>query len=128
MELVTKQGCHLHRVEIARQMCNSSFMEPHGPAIIHVEASFFALLSCGGGTHSSGVPQRGTGAHPHESHKTSNHWIGFKLAGHKSNRDGIGAVIRIETSHGSQWYTVTTSSAIRRRVTFARISEPAVTQ
>jgi hypothetical protein len=36
MELVTKQGCHLHRVVIARHMCNSSFMEPH-PAIIHVE-------------------------------------------------------------------------------------------
>src|SRR4029077_720703 len=37
MELVTKQGCHLHRVVIARHMCNSSFMEPHDPAIIHVE-------------------------------------------------------------------------------------------
>jgi hypothetical protein len=43
--------------------------------------------------------------------QTSNHWIGFKLVGHKSNRDGIGAVIRIDTSQGSQWYTVTTSSS-----------------
>ncbi len=43
--------------------------------------------------------------------KTSNHWIGFKLVGHKSNRDGIGAVIRIDTSKGSQWETVTTSSS-----------------
>jgi hypothetical protein len=43
--------------------------------------------------------------------KTTNHWIGFKLVGHKSNRDGIGAVIRIETSGGSQWYTVTTASS-----------------
>lgn len=43
--------------------------------------------------------------------KTSNHWIGFKLVGHRSNRDGIGAVIRITTSRGPQWYTVTTASS-----------------
>jgi hypothetical protein len=43
--------------------------------------------------------------------KTANHWIGFKLVGHKSNRDGIGAVIKIETASGPQWYTVTTASS-----------------
>ena len=43
--------------------------------------------------------------------QTTNHWIGFKLVGHKSNRDGIGAVIRIDTSAGPQWYTVTTASS-----------------
>jgi len=43
--------------------------------------------------------------------KTGNHWIGFKLVGHRSNRDGIGAVIRIATSQGSQWDTVTTASS-----------------
>jgi hypothetical protein len=43
--------------------------------------------------------------------KTANHWIGFKLIGHKSNRDGIGAVIRITTSRGPQWATVTTASS-----------------
>ncbi|HEX4037604.1 MAG TPA: CRTAC1 family protein [Acidobacteriaceae bacterium] len=43
--------------------------------------------------------------------KTANHWIGFKLVGHRSNRDGIGGVIRIDTASGSQWYTVTTSSS-----------------
>ncbi len=43
--------------------------------------------------------------------ETANHWIGFRLVGHKSNRDGIGAVIRIDTSQGSQWETVTTSSS-----------------
>lgn len=43
--------------------------------------------------------------------KTANHWIGFKLIGHKSNRDGIGAVIKLDTSKGSQWYTITTSSS-----------------
>jgi hypothetical protein len=43
--------------------------------------------------------------------QTGNHWIGFKLAGHRSNRDGIGAVIHIETAAGAQWYTVTTASS-----------------
>jgi hypothetical protein len=43
--------------------------------------------------------------------KTANHWIGFKLVGHKSNRDGIGAVIEVDTAKGSQWYTVTTASS-----------------
>jgi enediyne biosynthesis protein E4 len=41
--------------------------------------------------------------------QTSNHWLGIKLVGHKSNHDGIGAVIKITTSAGSQWETVTTS-------------------
>jgi enediyne biosynthesis protein E4 len=43
--------------------------------------------------------------------QAGHHWIGFKLVGRKSNRDGIGAVIRVETSAGSQWYTVTTASS-----------------
>lgn len=42
---------------------------------------------------------------------TANHWIGFKLVGHRSNRDGIGAVIRVQSSQGSQWATVTTASS-----------------
>ncbi len=42
---------------------------------------------------------------------TANHWIGFKLVGHRSNRDGIGAVIRVDTASGSQWVTVTTASS-----------------
>jgi hypothetical protein len=43
--------------------------------------------------------------------ETGNHWIGFKLVGHRSNRDGIGGVIRIDTAAGPQWVTVTTSSS-----------------
>lgn len=42
---------------------------------------------------------------------TPNHWLGIKLVGHTSNRDGIGAAIRMDTSKGSQWYTVTTASS-----------------
>jgi hypothetical protein len=42
--------------------------------------------------------------------ETANHWITLHLTGHKSNRDGIGAVVKLTTAHGSQWVTVTTSS------------------
>ncbi|MGA2887137.1 MAG: CRTAC1 family protein [Terracidiphilus sp.] len=41
---------------------------------------------------------------------TANHWINLRLVGHKSNRDGIGAVVKLTTAHGSQWVTATTSS------------------
>ena len=42
---------------------------------------------------------------------TSNHWITLRLVGHKSNRDGIGAVVKLVTDQGSQWVTVTTSGS-----------------
>jgi len=41
---------------------------------------------------------------------TSNHWITLHLTGHKSNRDGIGAVVKVTTAQGSQWITLSTSS------------------
>ena len=41
---------------------------------------------------------------------TANHWITLRLTGHKSNRDGIGAVVKLTTQYGSQWVTATTSS------------------
>ena len=34
---------------------------------------------------------------------TGNHWINLKLTGHKSNRDAIGAVVKVVTSQGAQW-------------------------
>jgi hypothetical protein len=42
---------------------------------------------------------------------THNHWISFQLTGVKSNRDGIGARIKITTSAGSQYATVTTAGS-----------------
>jgi enediyne biosynthesis protein E4 len=36
-------------------------------------------------------------------------WIDFRLVGHRSNRDAIGAAIHITTSAGEQWNRVTTS-------------------
>jgi len=41
---------------------------------------------------------------------TDNHWLTLKLVGHKSNRDGIGAVVKVTTQQGAQWVTVTTAS------------------
>jgi tetratricopeptide (TPR) repeat protein len=37
-------------------------------------------------------------------------WIDFRLIGHRSNRDGIGAMIHIATSADQQWNRVTTST------------------
>jgi len=47
----------------------------------------------------------------HNETKTDNHWLTLLLVGHKSNRDGIGAVIKLTTSAGSQWMTVTTGGS-----------------
>jgi enediyne biosynthesis protein E4 len=38
-----------------------------------------------------------------------NHWLGLKLVGHRSNRDGIGAWIKVQTAAGAQWNEVTTA-------------------
>jgi hypothetical protein len=42
---------------------------------------------------------------------TQNHWITLKLVGVKSNRDGIGAQVKIVTATGEQYATVTTASS-----------------
>jgi enediyne biosynthesis protein E4 len=42
---------------------------------------------------------------------TSNHWIGIKLVGHQSNRDGIGAEIKLTTSKRTQFVTVSTAGS-----------------
>jgi hypothetical protein len=42
---------------------------------------------------------------------TGNHWLGIKLVGHKSNRDGIGAEIKLTTSKGMQFVTVSTAAS-----------------
>jgi hypothetical protein len=42
---------------------------------------------------------------------TSNHWITLNLVGVKSNRDAIGAQVKISTPSGEQFATVTTSSS-----------------
>jgi hypothetical protein len=47
----------------------------------------------------------------HNETAGANHWLSLHLTGHKSNRDGIGAVVKLITACGSQWATVTTSSS-----------------
>jgi hypothetical protein len=39
-----------------------------------------------------------------------NHWIMFDLRGHKSNRDGIGATIKVKTAAGRMLYNHVTTS------------------
>ncbi|MFN7920216.1 MAG: CRTAC1 family protein [Bryobacteraceae bacterium] len=41
---------------------------------------------------------------------SGNHWIGFRLEGRQSNRDAIGARVRLLTAEGQQWNHVTTSA------------------
>jgi len=43
--------------------------------------------------------------------ETSNHWITLNLVGVKSNRDAIGALVRVVTSAGEQFSTVTTTGS-----------------
>jgi hypothetical protein len=43
--------------------------------------------------------------------QTRNHWILLNLVGHTSNRDGIGAVVKLTTSLATQYRTVTTGGS-----------------
>jgi hypothetical protein len=43
--------------------------------------------------------------------ETANHWITLNLVGIRSNRDGIGAQIKISTANGDQFATVTTAGS-----------------
>ena len=47
----------------------------------------------------------------HNEIVTNNHWLLLKLVGHKSNRDAIGAQIKIVTGDGPQYAMVTTAGS-----------------
>jgi hypothetical protein len=47
----------------------------------------------------------------HNETPTNNHWLMLDLVGHKSNRDGIGAEIKLVTAKGSQFATVSTAGS-----------------
>jgi hypothetical protein len=47
----------------------------------------------------------------HNDTATGNHWITLKLVGVKSNKDGIGAQIKVTTPAGNQYATVTTAGS-----------------
>ena len=42
---------------------------------------------------------------------TANHWLTLRLTGHKSNRDAIGAEVKVVTARGEQLATVTTAGS-----------------
>jgi hypothetical protein len=43
--------------------------------------------------------------------ETTNHWVTLNLVGVKSNHDAIGAQVRVLTSAGAQYSTVTTTGS-----------------
>lgn len=47
----------------------------------------------------------------HNETPTQNHWLTLSLIGHKSNRDGIGAEVKVTTSKGLQLATVSTAGS-----------------
>jgi hypothetical protein len=47
----------------------------------------------------------------HNDTKTSSHWLILRLVGHKSNRDAIGAVVKLTSEHTTQFFTVTTAGS-----------------
>jgi enediyne biosynthesis protein E4 len=47
----------------------------------------------------------------HNQTDTHNHWLTLNLVGHKSNRDAIGAEVKIVTTQGQQQATITTSGS-----------------
>ncbi|HET6180446.1 MAG TPA: CRTAC1 family protein [Candidatus Sulfotelmatobacter sp.] len=53
----------------------------------------------------------GPGVVLHNETPSQNHWIELKFVGVKSNRDGIGAQVKISTASGAQYATVTTTSS-----------------
>ena len=58
------------------------------------------------------VSTNGGAAHIlHNETPSTNHWLTLNLIGHKSNRDAIGAEIRLTTSHDVQTATVSTAGS-----------------
>jgi hypothetical protein len=47
----------------------------------------------------------------HNETPTHNHWLTLTLVGHNSNRDAIGAEVKLTTAHGSQFATVSTAGS-----------------
>ena len=47
----------------------------------------------------------------HNETRNANHWLGLRLVGHRSNRDAIGAEVRVTTAAGTQTATVSTAGS-----------------
>lgn len=58
------------------------------------------------------VSTNGGAAHIlHNETVTDNHWLTLLLVGHKSNRDGIGAEIKVTSGRLTQYWTVSTAGS-----------------
>ena len=58
------------------------------------------------------VSTNGGAAHIlHNETRTDNHWVTLALTGHTSNRDAIGALVKLTTAHGTQFATVSTTGS-----------------
>ncbi len=58
------------------------------------------------------VSTNGGSAHIlHNETPGGNHWLSLLLVGHKSNRDAIGAEIKVSTAHSAQYWTVSTAGS-----------------
>jgi hypothetical protein len=61
-----------------------------------------------------------------------NHWLQVRLVGVRSNRDGIGAVVRVESDSGKQWNVVRSGSSYCSQsdltLTFGLARDPRVTR
>jgi hypothetical protein len=92
---------------------NSRFAEVHGAglerAAMHRGAAFADFD--GDGLVDVAVTRIGEPAALfRNTSRTANHWLAIRLVGRTSNRDGIGAMIRVKGSSGSeQWNRVTTA-------------------
>lgn len=64
----------------------------------------------------------------HNETVSQNHWLTLQVIGHKSNRDAIGAEVKLSTSSGAQYATVSTASSYQsasdKRVHFGLGTEP----
>jgi hypothetical protein len=60
-----------------------------------------------------------------------NHWLSVRTVGTKSNRDGIGSVVRVESASGKQWQMVKTGSSYCSQsdlaLTFGLGQDPVIT-
>jgi hypothetical protein len=67
----------------------------------------------------------------HNETPSSNHWLTLNLVGHKSNRDAIGALVKLQTEKGAQYATVSTTgsylSSSDKRVHFGLGTAPVAT-
>ncbi|GAA3764458.1 CRTAC1 family protein [Terriglobus aquaticus] len=66
----------------------------------------------------------------HNETASTNHWITLLLVGHRSNRDAIGAQVKVTTAKASQFFTVSTAgsylSASDKRLHFGLGSEQTI--